>query len=93
MPKVIKELKPDLIIIWENDRFREANLDYKIENGKEHLEGVEVFRINHPARELIRGEFTSKWKQDGFLEKISINSYENDLNLLEKIEKEVNDRL
>lgn len=93
LPKVIKELKPDLIIIWENDRFREANLDYKIENGKEHLEGVEVFRINHPARELIREEFTSKWKQDGFLEKISINSYENDLNLLEKIEKEVNDRL
>lgn len=90
LPIVIKKLKPDLIVIWENDRLREANLSYQNKNGKEYFEGVEVFRINHPARCLIRDEYISKWEQKGILEKtIQFDSYERISAKLEEVEKEI----
>ena len=89
LSKVVSALKPHLIIIWENKRFTEAKLELENRNGKEYFQNVEVFRINHPARTLIRNKFVLKWKQDGFLEKVMFDSYENDIKLLEKIEKNV----
>ena len=87
---VVKKLKPDLIIVWENKRFREANLSYQSKNGKEYFEGVEVFRINHPARRLIRKDFVSKWKQNGFLEKTQkFDSYEEISAKLKDVENEI----
>ena len=90
LPIVITKLKPDLIIIWENDRFREANLSYQNKNRKDCFEGVEVFRINHPARTLIREDLVSKWRHNGFLEKTQkFDSYEEISAKLEDVEKEI----
>lgn len=90
LPIVIKKLKPDLIVIWENDRFRAANLLYQNKNGKEYFEGVEVFRINHPARRLIRDEYVSKWRQKGILEETQkFDSYEKISARFEDVEKEI----
>lgn len=90
LPIVIKKLKPDLIVVWENGRFCEANLSYQNKNGREYFEDIEVFRINHPARSPIRNEFISKWKQNGFLEKTQkFDSYENISAKLEDVEKEI----
>ena len=90
LPIAIKNLKPDLIIVWENDRFREANLSYQNKNGKDYFEGVEVFRINHPARTLIREDLVSKWRQNGFLEKTQkFDSYDEISAKLEDVEKEI----
>ncbi len=90
LPIVIKKLKPDLIVVWENGRFREADLSYQNKNGRDYFEGVEVFRINHPARSLIREEYISKWKQKGVLEKtIKFDSYGSISAKLEEVEKEI----
>ena len=90
LPIVIKKLKPDLIVIWENGRFCEANLSYQNKNGKDYFEGVEVFRINHPARALIREEYVSKWKQNGFLKKSQkFDSYEKISAKLKDVENEI----
>ena len=90
LPIVIKKLKPNLIVVWENGRFREADLSCQNKNGREYFEGVEVFRINHPARSLIRDEFVSKWRQNGFLEKTrKFDSYENISTKLKDIENEI----
>ncbi len=90
LPIVIKKLKPDLIVIWENGRFCEANLSYQNKNGKDYFEGVEVFRINHPARALIWEEYVSKWKQNGFLKKSQkFDSYEKISAKLKDVENEI----
>ena len=90
LPIVIKKLKPDLIIIWENDRFREAELSYQNKNGKDYFEGVEIFRINHPARKRIREEYVSRWNENGYLEKTQkFDSYESISAKLKDVENEI----